>query len=43
MAAAVIICGLGYAEGATLSRQLGGWQTICQALHLFILKVWINT
>ncbi|QCT21378.1 DMT family transporter [Jejubacter calystegiae] len=32
MAAAVIVCGLGYAEGATLSRRLGGWQTICQAL-----------
>lgn len=32
MIAAVIVCGLGYAEGATLSRRLGGWQVICWAL-----------
>lgn len=32
MLAAIIICGLGYAEGATLSRRLGGWQVICWAL-----------
>ncbi|NBF15501.1 EamA family transporter [Pseudomonas sp. Fl4BN2] len=31
---AVIICGLGYAEGAKLSRTLGGWQVICWALVL---------
>ena len=34
MVAAVLLCGLGYAEGARLSRQLGGWQVICWALVL---------
>ncbi|MGR4048933.1 DMT family transporter [Kosakonia cowanii] len=34
MLAAVIICGLGYAEGASLTRTLGGWQVICWALIL---------
>ncbi|NOW47129.1 drug/metabolite transporter (DMT)-like permease [Novosphingobium sp. SG751A] len=32
MVAAVIVCGLGYAEGAVLTRQMGGWQVICWAL-----------
>ncbi len=32
MLAAIILCGLGYAEGAQLSRRLGGWQVICWAL-----------
>lgn len=32
MLAAVIACGLGYAEGAKLTRQLGGWQVISWAL-----------
>lgn len=32
MIAAVIVCGLGYAEGGQLSRRLGGWQVICWAL-----------
>ncbi|VFS41253.1 EamA-like transporter family [Serratia liquefaciens] len=32
MLAAVIFCGLGYAEGAKLTRELGGWQVICWAL-----------
>lgn len=32
MFAAVIVCGLGYAEGARLSRRLGGWQVISWAL-----------
>jgi drug/metabolite transporter (DMT)-like permease len=32
MLAAVVICGLGYAEGAVLSRRLGGWQVISWAL-----------
>jgi drug/metabolite transporter (DMT)-like permease len=32
MLAAIIICGLGYAEGARLSRTLGGWQVISWAL-----------
>ena len=34
MLAAIIVCGLGYAEGATLSRKLGGWQVISWALVL---------
>ncbi|TIY00523.1 MAG: DMT family transporter, partial [Mesorhizobium sp.] len=34
MLAAIILCGLGYAEGATLSRKLGGWQVISWALVL---------
>jgi drug/metabolite transporter (DMT)-like permease len=34
MIAAIILCGLGYAEGATLSRRLGGWQVISWALIL---------
>jgi drug/metabolite transporter (DMT)-like permease len=32
MLAAIIICGFGYAEGAVLSRALGGWQVISWAL-----------
>ncbi len=32
MLSAIIVCGLGYAEGAALSRSLGGWQVICWAL-----------
>jgi len=34
MLAAIVLCGLGYAEGAKLSRKLGGWQVICWALAL---------
>jgi len=34
MLAAVVVCGLGYAEGARLSRTLGGWQVISWALVL---------
>jgi drug/metabolite transporter (DMT)-like permease len=34
MAAAIVLCGLGYAEGATLARRLGGWQVISWALLL---------
>ncbi|MBS0536536.1 MAG: DMT family transporter [Proteobacteria bacterium] len=34
MIGAVLLCGLGYAEGATLSRRLGGWQVISWALLL---------
>lgn len=34
MLAAIVICGLGYAEGAQLSRRLGGWQVISWALLL---------
>ena len=32
MVAAVLLCGLGYAEGAVLSRDLGGWQVISWSL-----------
>ncbi|RED59366.1 DMT family transporter [Cohnella lupini] len=34
MLAAIIACGYGYAEGARLSRRLGGWQVISWALVL---------
>jgi drug/metabolite transporter (DMT)-like permease len=34
MLAAIIVCGLGYAEGGRLSRTLGGWQVISWALLL---------
>lgn len=32
MLLAILVCGLGYAEGAKLSRTLGGWQVISWAL-----------
>lgn len=46
MLAAILACGLGYAEGAKLSRSLGGWQVICWALVLSLplmalLSVWL--
>lgn len=34
MLLAILACGLGYAEGARLSRSLGGWQVISWALAL---------
>jgi drug/metabolite transporter (DMT)-like permease len=34
MVTAILVCGLGYAEGAVLSRRLGGWQVISWALVL---------
>ncbi len=34
MVLAILLCGLGYAEGASLSRRLGGWQVISWALVL---------
>lgn len=34
MVAAIVLCGLGYAEGAILSRKYGGWQVISWALLL---------
>lgn len=37
MLAAIIVCGMGYAEGARLSRKLGGWQVISWALVLSLL------
>jgi len=46
MLAAILACGLGYADGAKLSRTLGGWQVICWALVLSlpvmaVLSVWL--
>lgn len=32
MLGAIVVCGLGYAEGARLTRTLGGWQVISWAL-----------
>lgn len=34
MLLAILVCGLGYAEGARLARTLGGWQVISWALVL---------
>lgn len=34
MVGAILLCGLGYAEGAKLTRRLGGWQVICWALAI---------
>ncbi len=34
MLVAIIVCGLGYAEGGRLSRRLGGWQVISWSLTL---------
>lgn len=34
MIAAIVVCGLGYAEGASLSRRLGGWQVVSWALAM---------
>jgi drug/metabolite transporter (DMT)-like permease len=34
MLAAILVCGLGYAEGAVLARRLGGWQVIAWATVL---------
>lgn len=36
MVAAILVCGLGYAEGAVLTRALGGWQVISWALALCV-------
>lgn len=46
LVAAVIAAGLGYAEGARLSRELGAWQTISWALMLsapFLILPVVNT
>ncbi|MHC2438648.1 DMT family transporter [Bradyrhizobium sp. USDA 4451] len=43
MVAAIIVCGLGYAEGAALSRRLGGWQVISWALVLSAPVVFVMT
>ena len=34
MLAAILVCGLGYAEGGVLARRLGGWQVIAWATVL---------
>jgi drug/metabolite transporter (DMT)-like permease len=34
MLAAILVCGLGYAEGSRLAKRLGSWQIICWALVL---------
>lgn len=34
MLAGIMVCGLGYAEGAIMSRRIGGWQVISWALVL---------
>jgi drug/metabolite transporter (DMT)-like permease len=36
MVAAILLCGLGYAEGAVLTRALGGWQVISWALLMCV-------
>jgi drug/metabolite transporter (DMT)-like permease len=43
MIAAILLCGLGYAEGATLSRRLGGWQVISWALLLSLPMIAVIT
>ncbi len=43
MLAAIIVCGLGYAEGARLSRTLGGWQVISWALVLSVPAMLVLT
>lgn len=43
MLLAIVVCGLGYAEGAKLSRALGGWQVICWALVLSLPVMAIAT
>lgn len=45
MLASIVVCGLGYAEGARLSRRLGGWQVISWSLVLSLplmlpLAIW---
>jgi len=36
MVTAIVLCGLGYAEGAVITRQLGGWQVISWALVMCV-------
>ncbi|WP_241494925.1 DMT family transporter [Pantoea dispersa] len=43
MLASVVACGLGYAEGAKLSRELGGWQVICWALIISLPLMLVAT
>ena len=39
MLGAIVVCGLGYAEGGKLSRHLGGWQVICWALVISLVPM----
>lgn len=43
MIAAILLCGLGYAEGARLARRLGGWQVISWALLLSLPMMGVIT
>lgn len=43
MLAAVVVCGLGYAEGARLTRAIGGWQVISWALIISLPFMLIAT
>ena len=43
MLGAILLCGLGYAEGAKLSRKLGGWQVISWALVLSLPMTAVGT
>ncbi|WP_442588063.1 DMT family transporter [Pedobacter sp. AW31-3R] len=40
---AIIVCGLGYAEGAKLSKTMGGWQVISWALVLSLPMMGVLT
>ncbi len=46
MLLSIVVCGYAYAEGARLSRDLGGWQVICWALVLalpiMLLAAWLE-
>lgn len=43
MVASILLCGMGYAEGANLTRRLGGWQVISWALvgALPLMALWL--
>ncbi|TPE14924.1 DMT family transporter [Pantoea anthophila] len=43
MLASVVVCGFGYAEGAKLTRELGGWQVICWALIIALPVMLVAT
>lgn len=47
MLLSILVCGLGYAEGAKLSNKLGHWQVICWALTIslpmmVVLSFWLR-
>lgn len=43
MLAAIVVCGLGYAEGARLTRELGGWRVISWALVIALPPMLVAT